>query len=63
MEEEGKFRVTKFNGQNYHLWKMKMEDYIYHNNMFLALGGITKNPMTMKDDSWEVLDKNPLGRI
>jgi hypothetical protein len=23
--EDGKFRVEKFNGQNYQLWKMQME--------------------------------------
>ena len=39
MEEEGKFRVEEFNNQNYHLWKMKMEDYMYQNNIFLPLGG------------------------
>jgi hypothetical protein len=27
MSEDGKFRVEKFNGQNYQLWKMHMEDY------------------------------------
>jgi hypothetical protein len=29
MVEDGKFRVEKFNGQNYQLWKMQMEDYLY----------------------------------
>jgi hypothetical protein len=27
------------------------------------LGGITKKPMTMKDEEWEVLDKKALGTI
>jgi hypothetical protein len=27
--EDGKFRVEKFNSQNYQLWKMHMEDYLY----------------------------------
>ena len=34
MEEDGKFKVDKFNNQNYHLLKMQMEDYLY-----LPLGG------------------------
>jgi hypothetical protein len=50
MEEDGNFRVKKFNDQNYKLWKMKMEDYLYQKDLFLPLGGITKNPMTIKDE-------------
>jgi hypothetical protein len=50
MEEDGKFRVEKFNGQNYQLWKMKMEDYLYQKDLFLPLGGITNNPTTMKEE-------------
>ena len=53
MEEEGKFRVEKFNNQNYHLWKMKMEDYLYMKDLFLPLGGKTKQPTTVKDEEWE----------
>jgi hypothetical protein len=26
MSEDGKFRVEKFNGEKYELWKMQMED-------------------------------------
>ena len=29
MEEERKFKVQKFNSQNYQLWKIQMEDYLY----------------------------------
>jgi hypothetical protein len=57
MVEDGKFKVEKFNGQNYQLWKMKMEDYLYQKDLFLPLGGITKKLMTMKDEEWEVLDR------
>jgi hypothetical protein len=63
MEEDGKFRVEKFNGQNYQLWKMKMEDYLYHKDLFLPLGGIAKKSTTMKDEEWEVLDRKALGTI
>jgi hypothetical protein len=49
MAEDGKFRVEKFNDQNYQLWKMKMEDYLYQKDLFLPLGGITKKSMTMKE--------------
>jgi hypothetical protein len=52
MAEDGKFRVEKFNGQNYKLWKMQMEDYLYQNDLFLPLGGIEKKSTTMKDEEW-----------
>jgi hypothetical protein len=56
MVEDGNFRVEKFNGQNYHLWKMKKD-------LFLPLGGIEKKSVTMKDGEWEVLDRKTLGTI
>jgi hypothetical protein len=55
MVENGNFRVEKFNGQNYQLWKMLMEDYLYHKDLFIQFGGIEKNSMTMKDEEWDVL--------
>jgi hypothetical protein len=63
MEEDGKFRVEKFNSQNYQLWKMQMEDYLYQKDLFLPLGGIPKKSMAMKDEEWEVLDRKALGMI
>jgi hypothetical protein len=63
MAEDGKFRVEKFNGQNYQLWKMQREDYLYQKDLFLPLGGIEKKSTTMKDEEWEVLDKKALGMI
>ena len=63
MAEEGNFRVEKFNSQNYQLWKMQMEDYLYQKYLYLPLGGKTKQPTTMKDEEWEVLENKSLGRI
>ena len=40
-----------------------MEDYLYQNDLFLPLGGIEKNPTSMKDEEWEVLDRKALGTI
>jgi hypothetical protein len=40
-----------------------MEDYLYQKELFLPLGGIEKNPTTMKDEEWEVIDRKALGRI
>jgi hypothetical protein len=50
MLEDGKFRVDKFNGQNYQLWKMYMEDYLYRKDLFIPLGGVAKKTRAMKDE-------------
>jgi hypothetical protein len=63
MVEDGKFRVDKFYSHNYELWKMQMEYHLYQKDLFLPLGGITKKPMTMKDEEWEVLERKALGTI
>jgi hypothetical protein len=63
MSEDVKFRVEKFNGQNYQLWKMQMEDYLYQKDIFLPLGGIAKNLTAMKDEEWEILDRKSLEMI
>jgi hypothetical protein len=49
MSEDGKFRVEKFNSQNYQLWKMWMEDYLYQKDLFLPLSGVAKKMTSMKD--------------
>ena len=63
MAEEGKFRVEKFNGQNYQLWKMQMEEYMYQKDLYLSLGRKAKHSAAMKDEEWEVIDKKELGTI
>ena len=63
MAEEGKFRVKKINGKKYQLWKMQMEDYMYQKDLHLPLGGKEKQPVSMKDEEWEVLDRKTLGTI
>jgi hypothetical protein len=40
-----------------------MEDYLYQKDLFLPLGGITQNPMTIKDEEWEFLDRKALRTI
>jgi hypothetical protein len=62
LAEEGKFRVEKFNNQNYQLWE-QMEDYLYQKNLLLPLGGIAKKSAIVKDEEWDVLDRKALGRI
>ena len=50
MAEEGKFKVEKFNNQNFQLWNMKMEDYLYQKDLYLSLNGKPKKTMSKKDE-------------
>ena len=63
MAEDGKFRDEKFNDQNYQLWKMYMEDYLYQKDLYLALGGKENKLTSMQDKEWEILDRKELGTI
>ena len=63
MVEDGKFRVEKFNGQNFSLWKMQMEYYLYQKDLYLPLSRKTKKPTAMTDAEWEILDRKALGIV
>eukprot|EP00253_Pinus_taeda_P009617 PITA_09617 len=63
MAEDGKFRVEKFNGQNFSLWKMQMEDYLYQKDLYLQLGRKEKTPTDMEDEEWNLLDRKALRTI
>jgi hypothetical protein len=63
MTKDGKFSVEKFNGQNYQLWNMQMEDYLYQKDPFFPLGETSKKLTTNKNEEWEVLDIKALGMI
>jgi hypothetical protein len=61
MVKDGNFKVEKFNSQNYQLWKMQMEDYLYQKDIFLPFGRKENQSKIMKDKEWEVLDRKELG--
>ena len=61
--KEGEFRVKKFNGQNYQLWKMQIEDYLYQKDLYIPLGKKAKQPTAMKDEEWEALERKALRTI
>ena len=42
---------------------MQIEDYLYQKDLYLWLGGKTKQLAAMKDEEWEVLDRKALGTI
>ena len=63
MAEDGKFRVEIFNGQNFSLWKMQMEDYLCQKDLYLPLGGKAKKSTDMEDEEWNLLDRKALGIV
>ena len=63
MAEDGKFRVEKFNGQNFQLWKMQMEDYLCQKDLYLPLRKKTKKLMAMTDAEWDILYRKALGIV
>ena len=63
MAEDGKFRVEKFNGQNFLLWKMQMEDYLYQKYLYLPLSRKAKKPTAMTDVEWKILDRKAIGTV
>ena len=63
MAEDGKFRVEKFNGQNFALWKMQMEDYLYQKDLYIPLSRKIKKPTAMTDIEWNILDRKSLGTV
>ena len=63
MAEDGRFRVKKFNSQNYQLWKVQMEDYLYQKYLYQPLSGKANKLMIMIDIEWNILDRKALGTI
>ena len=58
--KDAKFRFEKFNGQNFSLWKMQMEDYLYQKDLYLPLSGKSKKQAAMTDAEWNILDRKAL---
>ena len=55
-EEIGKaFGIKKFNGTDFGLWRMQIEDYLYGKKLHLPLLG--EKLATMKVDEWTLLDR------
>ncbi|KAK2989959.1 hypothetical protein RJ640_004122 [Escallonia rubra] len=61
MAEEGKRKIDKFNGMNFQLWKMQVEDYLYQKDLHLPLVG--EKPEAMNANEWTILDRKALATI
>ena len=60
--EEGKgSRIEKFDGTDFAYWRMQIEDYLYEKKLHLPL--LRTKPKTMKDEDWNLLNRQVLGVI
>lgn len=58
-----KFSVEKLNGRNWGLWKTKMEDYLYLNDLHLPLENNGEKPSSISEAKWETLDRKASATI
>ena len=63
MAEEVKIQINKFDGSNFGLWKMQIEDVLYQKDLYLPLGGLERKLEKMSDEDWSILDQKALGTI
>ena len=56
MENSGKIEIDKFNGQNFELWKIKMEDMLVDKYQWITIDLGTKL-MAMSAEYWVKLDQ------
>ncbi|KAJ0714724.1 putative RNA-directed DNA polymerase [Helianthus annuus] len=61
MAEDGKYRIEKFDGQDFGWWKMQIEDLLCQKDLELALN--ENKPTDMKDEDWHSLDRKALAVI
>ncbi|KAL5827802.1 hypothetical protein ACOSQ3_019653 [Xanthoceras sorbifolium] len=59
--DEGKIKIEKFDGTDFGFWKMQIEDYLYQKKLYQPLLG--KKPDDMKEEDWNLLDRQALGVI
>ena len=60
MADQGKLKVEKFNAQNFQLWEIQMEDYLYQKDLWKPLEGKTKNQGNMTEEDQKILDRKAL---
>ncbi|KAF6171198.1 hypothetical protein GIB67_001913 [Kingdonia uniflora] len=63
MVDQEKLKITKFNGSNFGVWKMQIEDYLYQKDLDLPLGGTEMKPVDFDAAKWARLDRKALGTV
>jgi hypothetical protein len=54
--------MDKFNGSNFELWKLKMEDMLVDRDLWDAVSSSTK-PQTTSQEDWDKVDRKAKGLI
>ncbi|GJU15293.1 gag-pol polyprotein [Tanacetum coccineum] len=56
-----KFKIEKFNGNNFSLWKLKMKDILTNDKCLAAIG---ERPVEVTDDNkWAEMDENAIANL
>lgn len=55
--------MMKLNETNYYLWKTRMEDYLYCNDLYQPLLGDNGKPFDMTDEKWSNMHKDTVDNI
>lgn len=63
MDEANKWKIEKFSGQNFGLWKVQIESLLIKQHLQLALLGKTKGQGSMSDEDWEKIDQKEKATI
>jgi hypothetical protein len=56
MASSSKMEIDKFNGKNFELWKLKMEDLLVDKDQWIAMDPSTA-PIGISADDWKKLDQ------
>ena len=57
-----KMGVEKFNGSNFELWKLKMEDMLIDRDLW-EVASLAVRPTTMSQADWDLKDRKARGLI
>ena len=62
MESTSRIEIEKFNGQNFELWKLKMEDLLVDREQWIVVDPGTKPTATSQAD-WDKLERRARSTI
>ena len=62
MASSSRVEIEKFNGQNFELWKLKMEDLLVDKEQWATVDPGTK-PIGVSTEDWEKLDRKAKSMI
>ena len=60
--ETSRIEIKKFNGQNFELWKLKMEDLLVDREQWIAVDPGTK-PTATSQEYWDKLERRARSTI